>query len=154
MRKHDGGFIGHDFYWDIGDEERGRDGMNAREAAKRYNDHRHPALVVEDENEASIWINETQQASFYTSPADGIRNTQGGIIEDDVGSNLRKVGDLMFYKGLVWMYGGIDLGPIPLGIGHGSDINTTTGQFTRGMDYRSIQLATSTLVEHLSLIHI
>lgn len=148
MRKHAGGFVEHDFYWDIGDEERGRDGMNAREAAKRYNDHRHPAINVEDENEASIWINEVQQPSFYTSPADGVRNTQGGIIEDDIAIGLRKVGDLMFYKGLVWMYAGTDLGPIPLGVGHGSDINTTTGQFTRGMDYRSIQLATSTLVEH------
>jgi len=147
MRKHAGGFVEHDFYWDIGDEERGHDGMNAREAAKRYNDHRHPALIVEDENEASIWINEHQQASYFTTP-DGVRNEQGGSIEDDITERLRRVGDLMFYKGLVWMYAGIDLGPIPLGVGHGCDINTTTGQFTRGVDYRSIQLATSTLVEH------
>lgn len=147
MRKHAGGFIEHDFYWDIGDNARGSDGMNAREAAKRYNDHRHPALTAEDANEASIWANETQQASFFTT-VDGIRDEQGGIIEDDVVSNLRQVGDLMFYRGLVWMYGGVDLGPVPLGVGHGCHVNTTTGAFTRGMDYRSIQLATSTIVEH------
>ena len=126
MRKHSGGFISESFYWDIGDDDRGREGMNAREAARRYNDHRHPALVAEDANEASLWMNEVQQASYYTAGQEP-RDTQGGIIEDDPTSLLRSVGDLMFYRGLVWMYGGVDLGPIPLGVGAGCDINRQTG---------------------------
>ena len=147
MRKHSGGFIAESFYWDIGDEERGRDGMNAREAARRYNDHRHPALRAEDAAEASLWMNEVQQASYHT--ADGAqRGTQGGIIDDDAGSSLREVGDLMYYRGLVWMYGGVELGAIPLGVGASCDINRQTGEFTRGVEYKSIQIATSTIVEH------
>ncbi|MEC8306569.1 MAG: hypothetical protein VXZ72_01770 [Chlamydiota bacterium] len=147
MRNHSGGFIAESFYWDIGDEERGRDGMNAREAARRYNDHRHPALSAEDANEALLWMNEVQQASYHT--ADGAqRGTQGGIIEDDPTASLRRVGDLMHYRGLVWMYAGVDLGPVPLGVGAGCDINRQTGEFTRGVDYRSLQIATSTLVDH------
>lgn len=147
MRKHSGGFIAESFYWDIGDEERGQDGMNAREAARRYNDHRHPALSAEDANEAALWMNEVQQASYHT--AEGAqRATQGGIIDDDAGSSLREVGDLMYYRGLVWMYGGVELGAIPLGVGASCDINRQTGQFTRGVEYQSIQIATSTLVEH------
>jgi len=147
MRKHSGGFIDESFYWDIGDDDRGRDGMNAREAARRYNDHRHPALRAEDADEATLWINEVQQASYHI--AEGAqRATQGGIIEDDAASDLREVGDLMHYRGLVWMYTGVELGAVPLGVGASCDINQQTGEFTRGVDYRSIQIATSAIVEH------
>ena len=147
MRKHSGGFIAESFYWDIGDEDRGRDGINARDAAKRYNDHRHPALNAEDANEAVLWMNEVQQASYHTSGG-AQRETQGGIIEDDPTVSLREIGDLMYYRGLVWIYGGVDLGAIPLGVGPSCDINRQTGEFTRGVDYKSIQIATSTIVEH------
>jgi hypothetical protein len=146
-RKHSGGFIEEEHYWDIGDEERGHDGMDARVASKRYNDHRHPALVAEDANEALLWLSEAQQASYFTTP-NGPRATQGGSIEDDALIVIRRVGDLMFYKGLPWMYAGSSLGAIPLGVGHGCRVDPANGIFTRGVDYRSIQLATSTIVEH------
>ena len=57
-RNHSGGFIEQGFYWNIGEGPRGRDGMDAREAAQRYNDHRHPAVDLSTAAEVEAWITE------------------------------------------------------------------------------------------------
>jgi len=135
-RKHSGGFIERDFYWNIGTPDRGRDGMNAREAAQRYNDHRHPAIELSTPQEVVAWINETESASHFYD-GDGI---QGGTIESSSAS-IRKPGDLMRYQGLVWMY--IKANTVyPIGVGEGCDIDAT-GQFNREARYASIPLASA-----------
>ena len=140
-RKHSGGFISADVYWDIGTAERGRDGMNAREAAQRYNDHKHPPIEIEDDAEMLAWLNETQQAS---RPENSGSSERGGIIEDDASQNMRRAGDIASYNGLLWLYSPSgEL--VPLGVGTGCYVDAS-GQFVREIQYSSVQLATPTEV--------
>lgn len=130
-RMHGGGFIPEDFYWDIGTPERGRDGMNARDAAKRYNDHRHTPITLETDAEVKAWLTETQQRSFTNSRA-------GGIITDNAAGSMRAVGDTATHQGLLWVYGpNRDL--IPLGVGAGCYIDAN-GVFHREVKYDVIQM--------------
>jgi hypothetical protein len=88
-RYHSGGFIDSQFYFNIGAEAaRGRDGDTARDAAKKYNDHRHSAYVAVSTNALRNWKNETQTAS--TDPASG---NLGGLLQD-ANEFLRLPGDL------------------------------------------------------------
>lgn len=93
-RQHDGGFIGGADYWDIGtDAQRGRDGDTAREAAKKFNDHRHVAAIKASPESLNNWANELEDVS--ESPSSGL---QGGYIEQS-NQLLRKPGDAASYNG-------------------------------------------------------
>ena len=67
MRNHSGGFINADFIWDIGTPERGRDGMTARDAAKRYNDHRHSAAVFNTPEDFKSWRTEKSDTVYNSN---------------------------------------------------------------------------------------
>lgn len=133
-RKHSGGFIEHDFYWNIGTGDRGRDGMNAREAAQRYNDHRHPAIELATPNDVDEWLNEVENISTHDDRPD----VQGGLLVPS-NARIRKPGDLMKYEGLTWMYVG-DGNLYPIGVGEGCYINNAY-EFVREVRYSSIPLA-------------
>ncbi len=138
-RKHSGGFIEQTFYWNIGSENRGRDGMNAREASRRYNDHRHPAIALNTPNEVDEWFNEVENISTHPDRPD----VQGGLL---VPSNqrIRKPGDLMTYQGLTWMY--VNEGQLyPIGVGEGCYIDDSYN-FVREIRYTSVPLISSTNV--------
>ena len=136
-RKHSGGFIERDFYWNIGEGPRGRDGMDAREAAQRYNDHRHPAIELSTPAEVEAWINEVENISHFDD-ADGIQG--GSIVPSGNNNRLRKPGDMMRFEGLVWVYIS-DAEVYPLGVGDGCFIDQANGfQFVRETRYSSIPL--------------
>jgi hypothetical protein len=97
-RYHSGGFIDSQFYFNIGTEDaRGRDGDTARDAAKKYNDHRHSAYVAVSTNDLRNWKNELQEES--TDPASG---NPGGILTTD-GHFLRLPGDLAELNAVLYM---------------------------------------------------
>jgi len=140
-RNHSGGFIEQGFYWNIGEGPRGRDGMDAREAAQRYNDHRHPAVELNTAAEVEAWITETENISQF-DPSDGI---QGGVIEPS-NNRIRKPGDMMRFSGLVWVYVS-DNEVYPLGVGDGCYVDESNGfQFVRETRYSSIPLVSARAV--------
>lgn len=139
-RKHSGGFIAEEFYWDIGTADRGRDGMNARDAAKRYNDHKHPPIIVEGQAEMRAWLNESQQSSYVPNRDDAII---GGVVEDDASKSMRSIGDLALYEGLLWVYG--PGGLVPLGVGSGCYVDNA-GNFQQEVSYDVISLVGPTEV--------
>jgi hypothetical protein len=142
-RLHKGGFISEDFYWDIGTPDRGRDGHNARDAAKRYNDHRHPPRALETSADVQTWLTEPTQSSRHPD-----RTTEiGGILEDDANTPMRQAGDTATHEGLVWVYGP-DGKLVPLGVGAGCYIDTD-GVFHREVKYDVIQLVGPTEVSAL-----
>jgi uncharacterized UPF0146 family protein len=90
-RRHGGGFIDEASYWSIGtDEQRGRDGDTARDAAKKYNDHRHSAAILASPTELLQWSRE------ITLPS------AGGQIEESL-APLRASGDVAEVAGDVYM---------------------------------------------------
>ena len=90
-RRHGGGFIDEASYWDIGtDAQRGRDGDTARDAAKKYNDHRHSAAVLSSATELLQWARE------ITLPS------SGGRIEESL-APIRASGDVAEVAGDVYM---------------------------------------------------
>lgn len=135
-RTHSGGFVERDFYWNIGQADRGRDGMNAREAAQRYNDHRHPAIELTTPQEVVAWINETESASNFVD-GDAI---QGGTITSST-DTIRKPGDMMRYQGIVWVYVS-NAEVYPVGVGEGCHIDVN-GNFHREARYASIPLVSA-----------
>lgn len=124
-RKSSGGFVELESTWDIGSGPRGRDGITARDAAKRYNDHRHPALEIATQGDWLNWLTEEEQPLINE---DGLAI---GVL-DDVPDNpqlLRKPGDLAKYAGLLWAW----LSPgnaVPLGVGTGCYVDAA-GVFVR-----------------------
>jgi hypothetical protein len=102
-RQHGRGYIREGDYWVIGTEDgRGRDGYTAREAAQRYNDHRHPAHVVSNDPQGvTAWLNETRDVSQIT------RNsvTYPGGYEQAGNVLAREPGDVVFYGGTPFMFG-------------------------------------------------
>lgn len=97
-RYHSGGFIDSQFYFNIGTEDaRGRDGDTARDAAKKYNDHRHSAYVAVSANDLRNWKNEIQEAS--TDPASG---NPGGLLETSA-QFIRLPGDLAELNAVLYM---------------------------------------------------
>jgi hypothetical protein len=119
MRNHSGGFINEEHIWDIGSPTRGRDGDNARDAAKKYNDHRHSAILFTDAVDFAYWISESQQP-VLVGP-DG--TVEGGIITNNPNAVIRKHGDLAYFQGILWMYDG--QGVVPVGRG-GVSFDTET----------------------------
>lgn len=101
-RKHNGGFISVENYWNIGTPERGQDGDTARLASKKYNDHRHSAILINDAQSMISWIEEKQLASIHPNNPDN----QGGIIDDNLNESIRRPGDLAIYDGVLWMSDG------------------------------------------------
>lgn len=101
-RKHDGGFISVDNYWNIGTPDRGQDGDTAREAAKKYNDHRHNAIVIDSAQSMLAWVEEKQLSSFHPDNP----HNQGGVIDNDLASSIRRPGDIALYNDLLWMSNG------------------------------------------------
>lgn len=126
MRQHNSGFIPQETYWSIGTEERrGHDGDNAREAAKKYNDHRHPA--------GNIGVDGSLMYSFLEELVPLTNHAGIELASDSIG-RIRLTGDLVKYKGLIWMY--LEDGTaIPLGVGPGcffqKDSNASSGQLVR-----------------------
>jgi hypothetical protein len=106
MRNHSGGFINADFIWDIGTPDRGRDGMTARDAAKRYNDHRHSAAVFSTAEDFNAWITEKSDTVYNSNNID-----MGTIAISNF--PIRKEGDIASFGGFIWMFDGN--GVIPLG---------------------------------------
>lgn len=142
-RKHSGGFVERDFYWNIGEGPRGRDGMDAREAAQRYNDHRHPAIELSSAAEVDAWINEVENISQFDD-TDGIQG--GSIVPTAANLPIRKPGDLMRFAGLVWVYIG-DGEVSPLGVGDGCYVDASNNyEFVRETRYSSIPLVSSRAV--------
>lgn len=101
-RSHNGGFISVENYWNIGTPDRGQDGDTARLASKKYNDHRHSAILINDGQSMISWIEEKQLASIHPSNP----SNQGGIIEDNLNESIRRPGDLAIYDGILWMSNG------------------------------------------------
>ena len=126
MRNSKSGFIAEDMYWDIGTEERrGHDGDDARQAAKKYNDHRHPADDVAENSSAMYgFLNELVPADNY----------MGLPLSGDSAGRIRLPGDLIKYKGLLWFYTE-DGKAVPLGVGPGcffrGDSTSGSGEFVR-----------------------
>lgn len=139
-RKHSGGFIAEESYWDIGTADRGRDGMSARDAAKRYNDHKHPPIIIEGQPEMLAWLTESQQSSYVPNRDDAI---VGGVVEDDATKSMRSIGDLAMYEGLLWVYG--PGGLVPLGVGAGCYVDSS-GNFQQEISYDVISLVGPTEV--------
>lgn len=112
MRKHSGGFIVEDSYLNIGTEDaRGRDGDNARIAAKKYNDHKHPAHIAQSIAEANAWSQEPQ----LESSVDGI---SGGYLENDATKTSRTPGDLVSVNSYLFCHTeGSNISPINMGLG-------------------------------------
>ncbi len=99
---HNGGFISVENYWNIGSPDRGQDGDTARDAAKKYNDHRHSAANIINEASMIAWIEEKELASYHPNNPSNI----GGIIEDNTNLSIRKSGDIASYGGVMWMFDG------------------------------------------------
>ena len=96
-RNHNGGFIGGSDYWDIGtDAQRGRDGDTARDAAKKFNDHRHSAAIKLNPIALSDWTRESEDASV--SPSSGL---PGGRISQSA-QPIREPGDLADHNGQLY----------------------------------------------------
>lgn len=126
MRNHSGGFINEENIWDIGSPTRGRDGDNARDAAKKYNDHRHSAILFTDAVDFAYWISESQQP-VLVGPNDTV---EGGIITNNPNAIIRKHGDLAYFDGIIWMYDG--QGVVPVGrSGVSFDIETLQVVYSR-----------------------
>lgn len=126
MRQPNAGFVEESSYWDIGTEERrGHDGDNARVAARKYNDHRHPASDVGQSSTAMYSFLEEQVP---------VENPTGLVLESDSLGRIRRPGDSIFYRGLLWKYTE-DGVAVPLGVGPGcffsKDQETGSGQFVR-----------------------
>lgn len=113
-RQHGGGYINEDAYWNIGtDAQRGRDGDTARDAARKYNDHKHPAAVIVDVGDLHSWANEPQLASA------------GGYLADNAAEYARSPGDLAIYGGRLYVSDGAG-DVLPLG-GVGAHIVVDSG---------------------------
>lgn len=144
MRSHGGGFIELAHYWDIGEEPRGREGMDAREAARRYNDHRHPAVQLATNNEFIAWRDAYYAVSRFDTRPDviaGVFETDalGQPVQQDVTRPLRKPGDLALYAGVVWMW--VSPGVVvPVGAQGNVDGD---GNFTRDVSYSSVQVVSA-----------
>lgn len=93
-RRHGGGFITSDDYWDIGtDAARGRDGDTARAAAEKFNDHRHSAYQALSVAALANWESELSVAS--THPDTGL---PGGRIPTEP-VPIREPGDVADLSG-------------------------------------------------------
>lgn len=105
-RRHGGGFIDEASYWSIGtDDQRGRDGDTARDAAKKYNDHRHSAAGLSSPTELLQWARE------ITLPSSGGRITESL-------APIRASGDIAEVAGDVYMStGGGDVVCVTSGFG-------------------------------------
>ncbi len=102
-RRHSGGFVNQEDYWEIGtDENRGRDGDTARHASKLYNDHRHSAAAVATSNDLASWAGEQENVSQHPTSA-----REGGRIEVSALS-IRRPGDLASLNNQMWMHTGAD----------------------------------------------
>ena len=129
-REHNGGFVESTYYWDIGSAPRGRDGLSARDAAKRYNDHRHPATNCADAAAFHAWATEFTRVSY------GEGGEVGGLELDEAGSlelpavPLRRPGDMAVYDGLLWVWVSSS-SIVPVGVGPGNYADNTTGVFNR-----------------------
>lgn len=111
-RLHSGGFINPDFYFNIGTEEaRGRDGDTARDAAKKYNDHRHSALLVPSADALRNWVNEFKDISTHPDS-----DLPGGLIEQDE-ALLRLPGDIAELNGVLYVMTSSGLRPMSSGFG-------------------------------------
>lgn len=144
MRNHGGGFIELDSYWDIGEEPRGREGMDAREAARRYNDHRHPALSITEPNDFIRWRDAIYEVSRFDTRLDVIGGTfttdaQGEPVLQDQNTPLRRPGDLAVYQGVVWMW--VSPGVV-VPVGGQGNVNAN-GNFTRDISYSSMQVVSA-----------
>lgn len=119
MRTHSGGFINEEHIWDIGSPTRGRDGDNARDASKKYNDHRHSAILFTDGISFAEWITE-RESPVLVGPNNSV---EGGIITNNPAALIRRHGDLAYFGGILWMFDGS--GVVPVGKnGVSFDINT------------------------------
>ena len=119
-RNHNGGFIDQEMYWNIGsEEERGRDGDTAREAAKKFNDHRHSAFVAQTAGDLNAWLVESQIASE-------VNNVQGGYLVTDGSINVRRPGDLATLNGHMFMATNSSGSYIRLGGGFGGGLRDDT----------------------------
>lgn len=106
-RPHSRGYIREEDYWNIGTEaERGRDGMNAREAAKRYNDHRHPAFVTNEGIDVLNWRDATQDISAVVVGGVAV---PGGYEQTVATEQARLAGDMVFYSGAPFITNGTDV---------------------------------------------
>lgn len=135
MRKHSGGYIQEEAYLNIGTEEaRGRDGDNARIAAKKYNDHKHAAHIALTIPQVDSWAREPQ----LESSIDGI---PGGFIENNGANLARNEGDMVSFQGNIFMYKSPGtVSPITLGLG--GKIETTNNITT---------FVSDVMVEHIPL---
>lgn len=117
-RNDKGGFIAQEMYWNIGTEDqRGRDGDTSRAAAKKYNDHRHPAYVATTTTVLDQWAAETQTESG------------GGYLQTDANQLIRMPGDLALCQGRLFMSTGTSGEYVQLGGGLGGGIES--GAFTQ-----------------------
>lgn len=106
-RRHGGGFITSDSYWDIGTEDaRGRDGDTSRIAATKFNDHRHSAYQALSVDALNNWRSELSVASTHPDT-----DIPGGHIPTEA-VPLRSPGDVadldgnLFFKTSTGVYCG------------------------------------------------
>lgn len=100
-------------------EARGRDGDDSRTTSRKYNDHRHSALDVgANDDSMSAFILEKRPA----------QNDMGLEELTGVEVSIRAPGDLVKYRGLVWMFTS-ENEAVPLGIGPctGFSVDAETG---------------------------
>lgn len=105
-RPHGRGYIRETDYWHIGTEDaRGRDGYTAREAAQRYNDHRHPAFTTAQPADVVNWRSAALDTSVYSQ---GSVTLPGGY-ETTASTSARQPGDVVFYNGRPFITNGGEL---------------------------------------------
>ena len=128
-RSNDYGFINLDSYWDIGTEDlRGKDGDDARVAAKKYNDHRHVAKDLGNNSLAFYGF------LYENKPIQNPMGLDYEINDEATVAPIRMSGDLVKYNGILWMYDDNAIA-VPLGVGPGCyfkpDHESSTGRFVR-----------------------
>jgi hypothetical protein len=117
-RRNRGGFVPSESYWDIGtDAARGRDGDTARDASKKFNDHRHPAEIAVSPQDLVNWTNELEDISEHSS------GVAGGFIAPSA-NVIRDSGDSADYAGN--LYAKTSAGVYCTTSGFGPRIDATT----------------------------
>ena len=94
----------NDNLWELGTAPRGLDGDTARDAGEKYNNHKHPPILLADDNAFDDWI----------------------------GSNSIKAGDTALLNGVIFMWDGNDA--IPIGMGPGDVGENLISEICLGMN--------------------
>lgn len=143
-RLHSRGFVDQESYMDIGTENlRGSDGDTARDAAKKFNDHRHSAVNIATVTGMHGFVTETK-------PVQNPMGLASLASSEDPAPLLRKAGDLVRFNGLLWMFVQ-ENEVVPLGVGPGTyfniDTQTNTGSLVTEAQRSQELICTRTILD-------